>query len=72
MAALGIHTATKHMSMPILVQASVALTYTATPFTLANFTSSLLLVATNVNGTNQVPQGAPRQPVMCSQICLAV
>lgn len=44
----------------LLRQASVALTYTATPFTLANFTDSLILVATNVNGTNAVPEGAPQ------------
>ena len=47
--------------MPFL-QASVALTYTATPFTLANFTQSLILVATNVNGTNAVPEGVRTNP----------
>lgn len=39
-------------------QASTALTAAFTPFTLANFTQSILVNLTNVNGTNQDPVGA--------------
>jgi hypothetical protein len=36
----------------------VALSLQTTPFTLLNFTKSIILVATNVNNTNLPPQGA--------------
>ena len=40
-----------------LMQASTALTFNFTSFTLANFTQSFFLNITNVNGTNVVPAG---------------
>ncbi len=42
------------------MQASTALTAAFTPFTLANFTQSIMVNLTNVNGTNQNPTGASR------------
>ena len=43
---------------PCHMQASTALTASFTPFTLANFTQSIMVNLTNVNGTNQNPTGA--------------
>ena len=42
-----------------LAQTSTRLNVSTTPFTLANFTQSVQLVITNVNGTSAVPEGAP-------------
>jgi len=39
------------------MQASTALTAAFTPFTLTNFTQSITVNLTNVNGTNQNPTG---------------
>ena len=46
------------------LQASVGLTLITTPFTLFNFTKSVVLVATNVNLTDLPPSGAPNPPCM--------
>lgn len=41
----------------VCMQASTALTFNYTSFTLSNFTQSFFLNITNVNGTNVVPAG---------------
>ena len=48
------------------MQASTALTFNFTSFTLSNFTQSFFLNITNVNGTNVVPAGMTAQDILCS------
>lgn len=50
---------------PRHMQASTALSASFTPFILANFTQSIMVNLTNVNGTNQNPTGAPCPLLTC-------
>ena len=55
------------------MQAFTALTASFTPFTLANFTQSIMVNLTNVNNTNQQPQGEPlASACTCKPMCTHV
>ena len=55
------------------MQAFTALTASFTPFTLANFTQSIMVNLTNVNNTNQQPQGEPfASACACHPVCTHV
>ena len=52
------------------LQAFTALTAAFTPFTLANFTQSIMVNLTNVNSTNQQPQGGQlASACACNSVC---
>ena len=48
------------------MQASTALTFNFTSFTLSNFTQSFFLNITNVNSTNVVPAGLIARVIVCT------
>ena len=51
------------------MQTSTRLNVSTTPFTLANFTQSVQLIITNVNGTSAVPEGARAWRLTRTQAC---